>query len=562
MDELQFNESLDALLANEAEADAALVDATGNNNSISIGSIHPSYHQQNNDNSNNNNMMTMMMMMNSSSYTFPSPEGLQQQQQQQQQQGMYPSYATATFNQNNDVGYGQQQQQQQQQQQHLEQFPTSSVAAAATAAGTFVAPHSHFSGAASVSSRGSFNSHGSSNYAPSGTSNKKAAAATGRASRRRGSNASSTTSSTTERLSGSKRSRGGDGGDRSTTAVSEDEDDKDKRRQDRNLREQQRSHQITAQIDVLREVLASSNVASKPDKYSTLVSVVDYIKQLQERSSMLDGEHKKLIDTITRTDDIVKGSHLPPSACADSGGGGGGGGSSGVDSSSLSASGSSSDVYNEDELLFVRNVDYKSIFFRCGMPLAVASVDGRFLDCNVEFETVTGYKREELLPSVEPSVVVTTGDASEVSSSLSVGSSMDELGNLLTVDDSNSNRNESTQQPQGKTGSRTDTASPDGIASSTIRTKKSNTSQSRNLSLFNILSRDCMEHVFLALSKVLKHPDDKDKESEMEPPADYWTGIVRLNRNPDNEVCSLCFHTMHFIPHSDQRQWYCLTFCN
>ena len=543
MDELQFNESLDALLANEAA-----MDASSNNHN------NPYHHeqQQHQQQNNHNNMMMNDCSSSSSgvaqSYTFPTAEGLQQEQHQQQhhQQGMYPSYATTTTFNHNNLGYDHQHQHQRHhhQQQQLDHFPTNS-AAVATAAGTIDAHNhhhvtqQHHSGAASVSSRGSFNSFGSSNYPPSSTGNQKVAAATttgggGGRARRRGSNASSTTSSTTkQRLSGSKRSRGsGGGGDRSTMTVSEDEDDKDKRRQDRNMREQQRSHQITSQIDHLREVLASANVPFKPDKYSTLVSVVDYIKELQERSSMLDAEHKKLIDTIARTDNIVKESHLPPSASANAAAAGGSS-SSGVDSSSLSASGSSSDIYNEDELVFVRNVDYKSIFFRCGMPLAVASIDGRFLDCNVEFETATGYKREELLPSVEPLVIV-TGAASEDPSSLSAGSGMDELGNPST-------------QPlqQGGTDASTDTASPDDIASSTSGSAmKSNTGQSKNLSLFNLLCRDCMEHVFLALSKILKHPDDKDEESAKEPPTDHWTGIVRLNRNPENEVRSLYFNSI------------------
>jgi PAS domain-containing protein len=325
-------------------------------------------------------------------------------------------------------------------------------------------------------------------------------------------------------MSGTKRSRdggAGKGGDTSTMFVSEDEEDKDKRRQDRNLREQQRSQKITQQIDELREVLASANIRFKPDKYSTLVSVVDYIKQLQERSAMLDAEQKKLVDTISKTDDIVKESHLPPSACSVSNITGG------ADPSMRSAS-CNSDMYNEDELAFVRNVDYKSIFARCGMPLAVASIDGRFLDCNIEFETITGYKRDELLPSMEP--VVAEAPPSMSSS------------NPTATSCASSAINHHPQQ---------------GRSSEEVSTNKNSASypsedstpigKSTNLSLFNLLSRDCMEHVFFALSHILKHPEGTHKVSEKEK-CDYWTGIVRLNRKPGHEVCVVRSFQTQSIP--------------
>ena len=97
------------------------------------------------------------------------------------------------------------------------------------------------------------------------------------------------------------------------SAVSEDEDERTKRRHERNLREQQRSQKITLQIDNLRDVLASANVPFKPDKYSTLVSVAEYIQQLQERASILDVEQKKLVDTISRTNELVNEQYMPAS---------------------------------------------------------------------------------------------------------------------------------------------------------------------------------------------------------------------------------------------------------
>lgn len=57
----------------------------------------------------------------------------------------------------------------------------------------------------------------------------------------------------------------------------------ERRRYDRNWREQQRSYRISQQIKELRDVLADSNVPYKPNKFSILISVTEYIKQLQSR---------------------------------------------------------------------------------------------------------------------------------------------------------------------------------------------------------------------------------------------------------------------------------------
>jgi hypothetical protein len=164
--------------------------------------------------------------------------------------------------------------------------------------------------------------------------------------------------------------------------VSEDEEDRDRRRQDRNYREQQRSQRITHQIDQLRLVLSEAQIRHKPDKFSTLITVGEYIKQLQERSAMLDAEHKKLIDTITKTNELANESHLPiatsNSKILSA--------NTGPDKSHATTSSlikASDNIYNEDESLFVHNVDYKSIFIRCCVPLAVTSIDGRLLNCNI-----------------------------------------------------------------------------------------------------------------------------------------------------------------------------------
>jgi PAS domain-containing protein len=167
--------------------------------------------------------------------------------------------------------------------------------------------------------------------------------------------------------------------------VSEDEGEKVKRRMDRNQREQQRSQKITEQIACLKELLAAANVHFKPDKHSTLITVADYIKELQARSQLLDAEHKKLIETISKTNEIVNAPHYQTSNCGET-----------VVSNDLLSDGPAGLLLEDEHAVFVRSLDYRNVFKQCSIPLAVASIDGRFMDCNVEFESLTGYPRDEL----------------------------------------------------------------------------------------------------------------------------------------------------------------------
>lgn len=179
------------------------------------------------------------------------------------------------------------------------------------------------------------------------------------------------------------------------SSISEDEGEAEKRRKDRNRREQNRSQLISKQIAELRAVLAKSNVPFKSDKYSTLVSVYQYIKTLQERAALLDEEHRKLVDTITKSDELVNKSLNGHNSCPNS--------SSSDAELKMSANGSMVIPSNavkteEDELLvFVRGLDYKSVFAKVRIALCVTAIDGRLLDCNDEFVKVCGLNRETLI---------------------------------------------------------------------------------------------------------------------------------------------------------------------
>ncbi|GKY91286.1 hypothetical protein MPSEU_000101100 [Mayamaea pseudoterrestris] len=149
----------------------------------------------------------------------------------------------------------------------------------------------------------------------------------------------------------------------------------ERRRYDRNLREQQRSYRISQQIKTLRDVLSEGGVPFKPNKFSILVSVTDYIKNLQQRSIMLDSEHKKLADTIRRTIELVASGQVPLS--------------SEDDRSSVVDKGEASDDLDRD-VLFVQGLDYKSVFEYCPCASGVASLDGRILYSNHGLEQYFG----------------------------------------------------------------------------------------------------------------------------------------------------------------------------
>jgi len=258
--------------------------------------------------------------------------------------------------------------------------------------------------------------------------------------------------------------------ERDASAVSEDEGERLRRRHDRNAREQQRSHRITEQIDHLKTVLGEANIPFKPDKFSTLVTVSDYIKQLQAKSAMLDAEHKKLIETISRTNEIVNDQSGAVPASAE------GAVASGQDQSQAT---------DGKDHPFGPNIDYRTVFARCGVPLAVLSIDGRFLECNYEFERLTGHTRRELLP-------------------------------LETIE---------TVQPD---------AAPSGGTTGAPAGASTEQPHARNLSLFNLLGRESMEGAFMAMSEMLKHP--AEDQPVVPQTKDYWTGTVALSRFAEQKL--------------------------
>ncbi|KAL7550879.1 hypothetical protein ACHAWF_017255, partial [Thalassiosira exigua] len=272
--------------------------------------------------------------------------------------------------------------------------------------------------------------------------------------------------------------------------VSEDESERRKRRSERNVREQERSQRIAERIAELRTVLAEAGVRFKPDRYSTLVGVVDYIKSLQGRSRSLDEEHRKLLDTIAGADRLANGqggadvgstaclqTHRPPA--------------------------SAPDPRDREAAHLVGGIDYRSVFAGCGAPLAIASVDGRFADCNEEFLKATDYTREELMGRVprrgsksrnnsRPSGPG-KGGASEATSAADASAGTAKVAAAGTPVAKDPPEEDGRAGPERR-------ASGDGPPME-IRVRKPH-----HLSLFNLLGGEDMETVYAAMSRMLRAP--------------------------------------------------------
>lgn len=375
------------------------------------------------------------------------PQGFAQAPSSQQQQVPQATYSWPITS-NNLATLPQQQQ----------QYHQNRTSIAGTASTSGISALSNPSGISS-SGHGSYNGHQSSSTPSTSHTSKNSGASSAGMKRRRNS-------------------------DSNAANVSEDETVHERRRQDRNQREQQRSHRITEKIAHLREVLSTANLQFKPDKYSTLATTVEYIKQLQDKSKLLDEEHRKLLDTITKTNEVVNNQYVPAYAS---------GSEAPSVNNDLLADRPAGPQLEDESMVFVRGIDYKTAFKGCGIPMALASIDGRFLDCNNTFLDLTGYSREELLPL---------------------------------------------EQQQGATETKV-SFSP-----------AQNDEQKKNLSLFNLLSRDGMEQVFAAMSEMLKQPGNvgtTQARTESSKLADFWSGPVKLSGQNDMPVsslksCDLCLH--------------------
>jgi PAS domain-containing protein len=282
--------------------------------------------------------------------------------------------------------------------------------------------------------------------------------------------------------------------------ISENEDESAQRRRERNAREQARSQHITTQIAQLRTVLEDAQVPFKGDKYSTLTTVVDYIRHLQTRAALLQTEHAKLLAVISQTSALVNGTYTPqprraataepvtsdddatvglhqyPSRDDDATA------AAPLPVESASSTWTSSSL--QDPPVLVLGLDYQAIFGCSPVPFAVCCVDGRLLDANQQFCQVTGFGHQELLPNSS-------------------------TGKTLSMP----------QEDEEESAVETATTTPEPVRSSLDET-----STTLNASLFNVITPADMPAVFAALSALLQQPPQDDDEPG-------WHGTVSLSRS-------------------------------
>lgn len=285
-------------------------------------------------------------------------------------------------------------------------------------------------------------------------------------------------------------------GHNSTFPISEDESDFRKRKSDRNAREQQRAQQVTDQIAHLRELIVRSGVAlDKVDKFSTLIAVEQYIRSLQTKSLELKEEHDNLLATLQQTSELVNSQYVSSASPIQV--------SSGGEESCQAQDSSDQDTDDHSDVdttaPLMKEINYKWIFDCCPFATGVAAIDGRFLDCNKEFEVMTGYSRAELLPLMQQN---DTDD--------------EKTGDVSTHE-----------------------APPSALPKKT-----------RNMSIFNVLHRECIEKLFCAMSIVLQRCNNTDSEEDngsnktdeedIEKCGDTITQEVTLCKRSNQKVSQAC----------------------
>lgn len=266
----------------------------------------------------------------------------------------------------------------------------------------------------------------------------------------------------------------------------------EKRRYERNLREQQRSHRISQQIKELRSVLTESKVQFKPNKYSILMSVSQYIRQLQNRSKLLDNEMKKLLNTIRQSSEMANS----------------------APTSNKKARNQIS-IGNDADMLFVQGIDFKAIFEQASIAFGIASLDGKFLKCNSKFKQTCGYTRDEL----EKQNIFTMLEKTEIDDAYQA------LGRFLREE---SPLKHDTNEPRSAKALNTEVIKEPGTSNSTIISNSTETKKQQS-----------QPQVGLKLDKIINSSETRKEEEEQqqdEPQDQDQTSTT----SPENTTSLIC----------------------
>lgn len=159
----------------------------------------------------------------------------------------------------------------------------------------------------------------------------------------------------------------------------------DSRRQERNLREQRRSNQISQQIEQLKEILNQSGysgIGRQANKFTVLHATAEYIRDLQDRNDQLAARRAS-----------IAGQSFQGLGVKEEGFGslfdGGGGADYPIESSETKGRGKGG--------LFIGDIDYKHVFSKTAIAMAIANTDGILMDCNNCFITASGFSKDDLM---------------------------------------------------------------------------------------------------------------------------------------------------------------------
>mmetsp|Transcript_30948 Transcript_30948/g.74783 ORF Transcript_30948/g.74783 Transcript_30948/m.74783 type:complete len:425 (-) Transcript_30948:272-1546(-) len=190
----------------------------------------------------------------------------------------------------------------------------------------------------------------------------------------------------------------------SADAVSESADGSNKkkkpltneRREERNMREKERSLKITQQIHELRGLLSMGGVIVPKGTKSTILSeCANYIRLLQQHQYRSEMDKAQLVQEVQR---IGNGAIGEKSAYAIRHAAAQNGVSSitnlpdGSPDQQQPAGGGPNDP-NSDSL---GDREYRCVFNSCSVGMAIATMGGSFIDCNIAFTQLSSYTKEEL----------------------------------------------------------------------------------------------------------------------------------------------------------------------
>jgi len=183
-----------------------------------------------------------------------------------------------------------------------------------------------------------------------------------------------------------------------------------RRKYERNQREKQRSFKISKQIKDLQEVLTSLQIPYKNDKFSVLMSAVDFISEIQRENSNAVMHNAAMKNILVQANEVLNRFEEGKEAIGE----GAGTGETVEAQVPIPKHHPPTDLYTNFTANMHRKtpVDYGYIFKNVAVPMGIAKPDGKIADCNDQFISTTGYEREELLGK-DISVVLNEADDDE-----------------------------------------------------------------------------------------------------------------------------------------------------